>query len=453
MPETLLKNQDKINQKNISWNRMLFTAFLWGFMICPAYALFDRGGVIGVGARAMGLGGAFTAVADDASAAYWNPAGLVQLDDPEIQGMVGSYVNGLNQNLYFSFHYPFPQDIHTAFSVNHSFYPGSSGIQEDQATLSVAIPADFVPEKRLMFGVNFRYLYAQEGGSNGTAQGAAADFGMLLRMPVGNQTQFRAALTLTDISTSIHFDAGGSDQTVPSLLTAGFAYQMGTATLFSIDGPWALDDDLTLGNQGLDNVRFRGGAEQWLFNDQLGLRAGVISFLTQPAALSLGIGFRMSDLSVDGAFMIHSQLGDNYRLSIGLSLGRQVQLPFSLEESKTLDFLKQNIQFSFNRVYLMSKFNGVLDRLADLLLKRPQDRVVLTGYASGEGTPERNQNLSQWRAEEVRDRLLSRGVPKSQVISSGKGVSNPIVASGTQADWSPNRRVEIRIIYMKSDWN
>ena len=39
---------------------------------------------LGVGARAMGMGGAFVAVADDATAASWNPAGLAFLIRPEV---------------------------------------------------------------------------------------------------------------------------------------------------------------------------------------------------------------------------------------------------------------------------------------------------------------------------------------------------------------------------------
>jgi len=42
------------------------------------------GGVPGTGARAIGMGGAFIAVADDATAASWNPAGLAQLEQPEV---------------------------------------------------------------------------------------------------------------------------------------------------------------------------------------------------------------------------------------------------------------------------------------------------------------------------------------------------------------------------------
>jgi len=43
---------------------------------------------IGVGARALSMGGAFTGLADDASACYWNPAGIGQLDLTQI---VASY--------------------------------------------------------------------------------------------------------------------------------------------------------------------------------------------------------------------------------------------------------------------------------------------------------------------------------------------------------------------------
>lgn len=41
----------------------------------------------GLGARALGMGGAFCSVADDASAAYWNPAGLIQLDASQAMAM------------------------------------------------------------------------------------------------------------------------------------------------------------------------------------------------------------------------------------------------------------------------------------------------------------------------------------------------------------------------------
>ena len=48
---------------------------------------------IGIGARAIGMSGAFTAVADDASAVFWNPAGLAQLTDNQIF-LSGDYPGG-----------------------------------------------------------------------------------------------------------------------------------------------------------------------------------------------------------------------------------------------------------------------------------------------------------------------------------------------------------------------
>ncbi|MBF0563845.1 MAG: outer membrane protein transport protein [Nitrospirae bacterium] len=54
---------------------------------------------VGSGARALGMGGAFIAVADDATAASWNPAGLIQLERPEISA-VGAYFNRVESNYF-----------------------------------------------------------------------------------------------------------------------------------------------------------------------------------------------------------------------------------------------------------------------------------------------------------------------------------------------------------------
>ena len=57
---------------------------------------------VGSGARAIGMGGAFIAVADDATAASWNPAGLIQLETPELS-IVGAYVQR-KEDFYSSIH-------------------------------------------------------------------------------------------------------------------------------------------------------------------------------------------------------------------------------------------------------------------------------------------------------------------------------------------------------------
>ena len=54
---------------------------------------------VGSGARALGMGGAFIAVADDATAASWNPGGLIQLETPEVSG-VGAYFDRTEDNTF-----------------------------------------------------------------------------------------------------------------------------------------------------------------------------------------------------------------------------------------------------------------------------------------------------------------------------------------------------------------
>ena len=76
---------------------LIFSAILLGFIThTHAYNLYDRIGIasspnpVGSGARAVGMGGAFIGIADDATAASWNPAGLIQMETPEMS-VVGGY--------------------------------------------------------------------------------------------------------------------------------------------------------------------------------------------------------------------------------------------------------------------------------------------------------------------------------------------------------------------------
>jgi len=100
---------------------------------------------VGSGARAMGMGGAFIAVADDATAASWNPAGLTQLKRPEI-----------------SFAYSFFKRRDDFSSRSH---PETSGVQESRTDelnyLSVAYPFELF-DRNMIVSLNYQLLYEFE---------------------------------------------------------------------------------------------------------------------------------------------------------------------------------------------------------------------------------------------------------------------------------------------------
>ena len=60
----------------------------------------------GGGARALGMGSAFVAVADDATAAFWNPAGLVNLERPQVIAMHSERFGDLVDRDYASYARP-----------------------------------------------------------------------------------------------------------------------------------------------------------------------------------------------------------------------------------------------------------------------------------------------------------------------------------------------------------
>ncbi len=69
--------------------KLLFPAILVSIALLEmAHAQNPEIAAIGTGARSRGMGKAFLAVSDDATAISWNPAGLIQLERPEFSVVV-----------------------------------------------------------------------------------------------------------------------------------------------------------------------------------------------------------------------------------------------------------------------------------------------------------------------------------------------------------------------------
>ncbi len=71
--------------------------------------------------------------------------------------------------------------------------------------------------------------------------------------------------------------------------------------------------------------------------------------------------------------------------------------------------------------------------------------VNLDGYASAEGSEAYNLNLSNDRANAVKQYLVNAGVSASSVTATGYGEDNPVASNATEEGRIQNRRVEIKV--------
>lgn len=97
---------------------------------------------VGSGARALGMGGAFIAIADDATAASWNPGGLIQLEKPEVS-VVGSVQ--MNRETFDSKDIP---DLAGTNFLNRG----------DLNYASVVYPFS-IKKKNFVVSLNYQYMY------------------------------------------------------------------------------------------------------------------------------------------------------------------------------------------------------------------------------------------------------------------------------------------------------
>lgn len=104
-----------------------------------------------------------------------------------------------------------------------------------------------------------------------------------------------------------------------------------------------------------------------------------------------------------------------------------------------------DVLFDTGKANLKSATSQHLGDLAQFLAKYPQRGAIIEGHTDSVGGSDYNLQLSQRRADSVRDFLLGRGILSSRMSSSGKGEQLPIAGNDSASGRQQNRRVEVII--------
>jgi len=113
----------------------------------------------------------------------------------------------------------------------------------------------------------------------------------------------------------------------------------------------------------------------------------------------------------------------------------------------TLD--SKSIRFDFDKANIKPEYRDILNRIAGILMTLKGYTVAVYGYTDDIGTQTYNLQLSQRRAEAVRDFLVQAGISPTIMSDTGFGKSDPRVAGDSDQARAANRRVEIGIVDSK----
>ena len=261
---------------------------------------------LGAGARAPGMGGAFVALADDASATYWNPAGLVQIKDRQICNM--------HSQLDLERDYDFLNIVSSlpagdTWGVSWARL-GIDGIPyydidgKPEGTFSYKDEVYFLSygkslSSNLSLGGNIKYY--KQTLYTASAKGLGIDLGLLYKFPniPIALDELSAGLLLQDITeTKIKWKSTGENPTekIPINIKLGVAAKL-------------LEEKLTLALDYDQRTNLHAGCEYWLI-DVLGVRAGI-----DDNNFTCGASFKLQTYQIDYAY-VKEDLSDGQRISI-----------------------------------------------------------------------------------------------------------------------------------------
>lgn len=299
---------------------------------------------LGAGGRALGMGGAYAALANDVSAGYWNPAGLAQLDYPQIMLMHSQQFSGVVKYDYGSYAMPLGasrslgiglirlgvDDIPVTRLSNPALKLGEEYVDENGVTrLNTPYVARTISDaeyalffsyamqrnSKLALGANAKLIHKNVGDNS--AWGLGFDIGAIYK-PAGN---LLIGLNLQDITTTVLAWNSGTREVIIPTLKAGVAYPLRISGLGGSIAP-AIDFDIRF--EGRDYAaQFAAGPVsvdshlgwEYQYQNLFALRLG-----SDVGKFSAGAGLNLSKLQIDYAFLSHDELGSSHRISARLSL-------------------------------------------------------------------------------------------------------------------------------------
>lgn len=106
----------------------------------------------------------------------------------------------------------------------------------------------------------------------------------------------------------------------------------------------------------------------------------------------------------------------------------------------------QDVLFDTGKAQLKPGADRSLDKMADFLKQNPGHRVMIEGHTDSRGSDTYNQELSERRADAVKQEMVRRDVPGDTIETRGLGEGQPIASNNSSGGRQLNRRVEFIIL-------